>query len=102
MTEEQLELMCRAHDEEDAAQRGEQSPWFLDDDDALADHGSIFGDTVQGVEGYEAFRSERIAAMQCAVAALACPLCAFGFAPFKAEKIMWHQVNGRDPFRCTA
>ena len=29
-----------------------------------------------------------------------CGLCALGFAPFIAEKIMWHQVNGRDPFRC--
>lgn len=31
-----------------------------------------------------------------------CDLCDLGFAPFKAEGIMWHQVNGRDPFRCTA
>lgn len=31
-----------------------------------------------------------------------CALCALGFAPFKAEGIMWHQVNGRDPFRCAA
>ena len=30
-----------------------------------------------------------------------CGLCALGFSPFIAEKIMWHQVNGRDPFRCT-
>jgi hypothetical protein len=34
--------------------------------------------------------------------ATGCGLCALGFAPFKAEGIMWHQVNGRDPFRCTA
>ncbi len=32
----------------------------------------------------------------------ACALCALGFDPFNAEGIMWHQVNGRDPFRCTA
>lgn len=31
-----------------------------------------------------------------------CPLCALGYAPFKAENIMWHQVNGGDPFRCSA
>ena len=30
----------------------------------------------------------------------ACGLCALGYAPFKAEGILWHQVNGRDPFRC--
>jgi hypothetical protein len=30
-----------------------------------------------------------------------CGLCALGYAPFICEKIMWHQVNGRDPFRCT-
>ena len=35
ISEEILEVMCRAHDEEDAAQRGEPSPWFLDDDDTL-------------------------------------------------------------------
>ena len=102
ISDEILEVMCRAHDEEDAAQRGEPSPWFLDDDDALADHGSIFGDTVQRIEGYEAFRAERVAAMRCAIAAVPCMLCALGFAPFKAEKIMWHQINGRDPFRCIA
>ena len=25
---------------------------------------------------------------------------ALGYPPFRAERIMWHQVNGRDPFRC--
>jgi hypothetical protein len=29
-----------------------------------------------------------------------CSLCALGFQPFNAEGIMWHQVNGRSPFRC--
>jgi hypothetical protein len=31
---------------------------------------------------------------------LGCGLCALGYPPFKAEGLMWHQVNGRDPFRC--
>lgn len=29
-----------------------------------------------------------------------CYLCAGGFEPFKAEGLMWHQVNGRGVFRC--
>lgn len=30
-----------------------------------------------------------------------CAMCDLNFAPFKAEGIFWHQVNGREPFRCT-
>lgn len=30
-----------------------------------------------------------------------CGLCSMGFPPFNAEGILWHQVNGRPPFRCT-
>ncbi len=36
------------------------------------------------------------------ISSLPCGLCALGFTPFKAERILWHQVNGRDPFRCTS
>ena len=86
-----LEVMCRAHDEEDAAQRGEPSPWFFDDDDARAgNHGSIFGDTVK------ASRATRLSVLsgspRCETGSgCARTLCALGFAPFNAEKIdMWH------------
>ena len=48
-----LELMARAHDAEESAQRGEPSPWRNDIAGADPD-----------------FHDERIAAMRCAVAAL--------------------------------
>lgn len=59
ITDAQLELMCRAHDAEDAAQCGEPSPWEK----------TLF-DPITGIE-YTDFRGDRIAAMRCAVEALA-------------------------------
>ena len=40
--------------------------------------------------------------VEIALAKPSCALCSLGFAPFNAEGIMWHQVNGRYPFRCEA
>lgn len=47
-----LEAMCRAHDQEEAAQRGEPSPWRDEGDD------------------FETFRADRIAAMRAAWSAM--------------------------------
>lgn len=51
-----LEAMARAHDQEDAAQRGEPSPWNFQGADSIDE---------------EAFRDERLSAMREAVSALA-------------------------------
>lgn len=57
-SDETLERMARAHDQEDAAQRGEPTPWNTTD---VAE------------EGDEEFRKDRLAAMRAAVEALAKP-----------------------------
>lgn len=51
VTEQIIEEMCRAHDLEDAAQKGEPSPWNIGLDD----------------EDFPSFRRERISAMRCAL-----------------------------------
>lgn len=53
--DETLELMARAHDEEEAAQKGEPSPWRAD--------------LCTGPD-FPEFRAERLAAMRCAAEAL--------------------------------
>jgi hypothetical protein len=57
-SDEELEAMCRAHDAEDAAQKGEPSPWDLPVETA-EDHAALM-----------IFRCERLAAMRCAVDAI--------------------------------
>lgn len=51
-----LEAMARAHDQEEAAQKGEPSPWEVDE--------------ITRDAGFEEFRQERLAAMRCAYEAL--------------------------------
>lgn len=66
-----LERMCRAHDREDSAQRGEPSLWDMQADEFVGD--------------WAEWREERLAAMRSAVEALAKPLPA-GPAPWKLDR----------------
>lgn len=57
LSDAQIEAICRAHDREDSAQRGEPSPWF---------HQDCEGDCADCQE----FRRDRLAAMRIGLAAL--------------------------------
>lgn len=59
-SDETLEAMARAHDEEESAQKGEPSLW------AIQDRGDWQGDDGDWAE----FRSERLTAMRCALKAV--------------------------------
>jgi hypothetical protein len=63
--DETLEAMCRAHDAEESAQMGEPSLWVIHD------RGDADGTDWTGTEeGWETYRTDRIAAMRAAVAML--------------------------------
>ncbi len=62
--EADLEFMCRAHDQEEAAQKGEPSPW-----DILTEVGTYEGDLAAAGE-FEQFRKDRIATMRAALKAV--------------------------------
>ncbi|MFA6043597.1 MAG: hypothetical protein WC718_01315 [Phycisphaerales bacterium] len=59
-SDETLEAMCRAHDDEDAAMMGEPSLW------AIRDRGDFDGSDAE----WETYRSDRLAAMRAAVSVL--------------------------------
>lgn len=63
-TDAVVEAVARAHDEEDAAQRGEPSPWIHYNCSSGAESAADCPDC-------RAFKAERLAAMRCGLAALA-------------------------------